>query len=89
MNTAQNHETEVIDLGLMEYQEAWDYQTRLFNETLAIKKENRLREGANPMATKNYLIFCEHPHVFTLGKSGDEKNLLIQKLACMDDRFSF
>lgn len=79
MNTILNHETEVIDLGQIDYQKAWDYQTRLFNEILAIKSENRSRESADQAATKNYFIFCEHPHVFTLGKSGDEKNLLIQK----------
>ena len=79
MNTLINYETEVIDLGLIDYQKAWDYQTRLFNETLAIKTGNRSRENSNSAATKNYFIFCEHPHVFTLGKSGDEKNLLIEK----------
>ena len=79
MNTILNHETEVIDLGLIEYQKALDFQTRLFNEILALKSENRSREISDQTITKNYFIFCEHPHVFTLGKSGDEKNLLIQK----------
>lgn len=79
MNTLINRETEVIDLGLIDYQEAWDYQTRLFNETIKVKTENRSRPESAQQVTRNYLIFCEHPHVFTLGKSGDEKNLLIKK----------
>ena len=74
-----NVETEVIDLGLIKYQKALEYQTRLFSETLAIKTANRSLEGSAQLSTKNYFIFCEHPHVFTLGKSGDEKNLLIKK----------
>ena len=79
MNHIQNHETEVIDLGLIDYQEGLDYQTRLFTETLAVKTANRSLPEAEHAATKNYLIFCEHPHVFTLGKSGDEKNLLVKR----------
>lgn len=79
MNSLPNHSTEVIDLGLIDYQQAWDLQTRLFNEILTVKKENRDRPENRQLATKNFLIFCEHPHVFTLGKSGEEKNLLIKK----------
>lgn len=74
-----NYETEVIDLGLIDYQKAWEYQTRLFHSILAIKTANRSLEASAQLSTKNYFIFCEHPHVFTLGKSGDEKNLLIKK----------
>ncbi len=79
MNTPPNRETTVIDLGLINYQQALDFQTERFNETLAIKNGNRNRPETEQVPTKNYLIFCEHPHVFTLGKSGDEKNLLIKK----------
>lgn len=64
-----NRNTTVIDLGLIDYKEAWDYQTKLFNELLAEKKEAK--------TTNNYLLFCEHPNVYTLGKNGDEKNLLL------------
>ena len=81
MNVLLNKETEVIDLGLIDYQQAWDFQTLLFNEIIAVKKENRERSEHEQRATKNYLVFCEHPHVFTLGKSGVEKNLLIKKEA--------
>ena len=79
MNVVLNNETEVIDLGLMDYQKAWEYQTGLFQSILAIKTANRSLEDSAQASTKNYFIFCEHPHVFTLGKSGDENNLLIKK----------
>ncbi len=78
MNNRINRQTRFIDLGTIDYQQAWDYQTKLFNEILEIKKENRNQPG-NEQPTPNYLLFCEHPHVFTLGKSGDEKNLLIPR----------
>ncbi len=79
MNYNPNTETEIIDLGLIDYQQALDFQTRRFNEIIAVKTENRSLTESEQKITKNYLIFCEHPHVFTLGKSGDEKNLLIKK----------
>ncbi len=79
MNQIINRETKFIDLGLIDYKEAWDYQTNLFNSTLDIKTKNRSLPLNQQRATNNYLIFCEHPHVFTLGKSGDEKNLLVKK----------
>ncbi len=79
MNTVLNRHVSIVDLGLTDYQQAWDYQTGLFNNTLAVKKENRDRPESAQHATKNYFVFCEHPHVFTLGKSGDEKNLLVKK----------
>lgn len=66
-----------MDLGVIDYQEAWDYQTRLFDSTLAVKRKNREQPEQEP--TANYLIFCEHPHVYTLGKSGDEGNLLVSR----------
>lgn len=79
MNTIVNKQTQFIDLGLIEYQEAWDYQTKLFENTIRVKIQNRDHTNDQQSPTNNYLIFCEHPHVFTLGKSGDESNLLIQK----------
>ena len=64
-------ETEFQDWGEIEYKEAWDKQEVLFNAILAQKKEN-------PDAiTSNFVVFCEHPHVYTLGKSGKEQNLLL------------
>ena len=65
------------DLGLVDYKECWVYQEELFSEILTIKSSNRKEEKTNK--TNNYLLFCEHPHVYTLGKSGDEKNLLVNE----------
>jgi lipoyl(octanoyl) transferase len=79
MNAVLNKQVEFIDLGLVDYQKAWDFQTELFNKILAIKAANRERPESEHVPTANYLIFCEHPHVYTLGKSGDEHNLLLKK----------
>lgn len=79
MNPLLNKQIQFIDLGLIDYQQAWDYQTDLFNKTLEVKKQNRDLPIDQQKATPNYLIFCEHPHVYTLGKSGEEKNLLVSE----------
>lgn len=79
MNHVVNRHTEFIDLGLIDYKEGWDRQTELFNTILAVKSENRKLPESDQRVTNNYLLFCEHPHVYTLGKSGDENNLLIKK----------
>ena len=76
MNTVINREITFIDLGLTEYQAAWDFQTSHYEGTIARKIANRDNE---PLATDNFLIFCQHPHVFTLGKSGKEENLVVPK----------
>lgn len=65
------------DLGLIDYKEAWDYQEKLFKETIDIKI--RIRNGETDLKTINHLLFCQHPHVFTLGKSGDQSNLLLDE----------
>ena len=72
-----NKKVKFEDLGLIDYKKCWDYQEELFSEILAIKSLNRKGEKTNN--PNNYLLFCEHPHVYTLGKSGDEKNLLINE----------
>jgi lipoyl(octanoyl) transferase len=79
LNSILNKKTQYIDLGLVDYQQAWDYQTELFNQILEVKSKNRNLPINEQLTTNNYLIFCEHPHVYTLGKSGDEGNLLIKK----------
>jgi lipoyl(octanoyl) transferase len=71
------HKVVFQDLGLIDYKEAWDYQEKRFNEILDVKKNNRKENRQDP--TLSYLLFCEHPHVYTLGKSGDEKNLLVNE----------
>lgn len=81
MNAKPNSATTFTDLGLIDYKEAWDYQASLFNDILAIKSSNRNLPEEEQATTKNFLLFCEHPHVYTLGKSGDEKNLLLDQAA--------
>jgi len=63
-----------IDLGEIDYKEAWNYQEKLFNEIVEDKKQSNNNENSSQ---QNYLLFCEHPHVYTLGKSGEHNNLLI------------
>ncbi|NOX87338.1 MAG: lipoyl(octanoyl) transferase LipB [Chlorobi bacterium] len=65
------------NLGLIDYKEAWDYQETLFNKVVAAKQSNRDHREHKP--TPNYILFCQHPHVYTLGKSGKETNLLISE----------
>lgn len=73
----KNIEVIFNDLGLMDYKECWDYQEQLFNKTIEQKIFNR--NNNTEFSTSNYLLFVEHPHVYTLGKSGDESNLLINE----------
>ena len=72
-----NKKVSFKDLGLIDYKKCWDYQEELFAEILAVKSSNKKKNKT--IETKNYLLFCEHPHVYTLGKSGDEKNLLVNE----------
>ena len=83
----QNKKVIFQDLGLIDFKTAWDHQEKLFNEIIQIKIQNRNDPG-NEIATPNYFLFCEHPHVYTLGKSGDEKNLLISEQALKDKNAS-
>jgi lipoyl(octanoyl) transferase len=62
-----------VDLGSIEYGAAWEYQEERFNRLLDYK-----RDPEGKKKPEQYLLFCEHPHVYTLGKSGDEANLLIR-----------
>ena len=64
-------------LGIIDYKEAWDFQEEIFQNT--ISEKIRIRNGEEDLITKNYLLFCQHPHVFTLGKSGSEDNLLLNE----------
>lgn len=75
------------DLGLMDYQEAWDYQEKLFGESIALKIERR--NGTSDEATQNHLLFCEHPHVYTLGKSGTEDHLLLNETGLEEHEAKF
>jgi lipoyl(octanoyl) transferase len=64
------------DLGSFDYKAAWDYQENLFNQTIEQKLWNR-NHPDTVVSPKNHLLFVEHPHVYTLGKSGDENHLLV------------
>jgi lipoyl(octanoyl) transferase len=66
-----------IDLGISEYKYTWEKQEELLSQIVKIKNTNSSIEEKLATTTPNYLIFVEHPHVFTLGKSGDEHNLLL------------
>lgn len=72
-----NKKVQLQDLGFKEYKETWDYQEDLFKEIVDVKIKNR-REEAN-LETPNHFLFVEHPHVYTLGKSGDMSNLLVDE----------
>jgi len=72
-----NKEIGIQDLGLKDYKETWDYQEQLFQEIIATKIKNR-RENTL-LQTSNHFLFVEHPHVYTLGKSGDLGNLLVDE----------
>jgi lipoyl(octanoyl) transferase len=82
-----NRNIQLIELGLIDFKEAWDYQEKLFAEIIAIKLNNR--NNLEQIPVPNYLIFCEHSPVYTLGKSGSEDHLLINndQLDSMGARF--
>ena len=80
MNVHLNKAVEVIRLGKVNYQRVWDYQEAIFKKTVNLKIENRRVEHPNLQTpTDNYLVTCEHPHVYTLGKSGSLDNLLLDE----------
>ena len=72
-----NKHVELQDLGLKDYKETWDYQEQLFRGIVDTKIKNRHQE--TQLKTGNYFLFVEHPHVYTLGKSGDVSNLLLNE----------
>ena len=72
-----NRDIVLHDLGLLDYQKAVEYQTKIFNKIIDQKLKNR--NSVNKEITQNHLIFVEHPNVYTLGKSGDINNLLLSK----------
>lgn len=79
MNHLINKRVQFRHLGRMDYQDAWDYQEVLFKETVDLKIANIKVEPQAQLPTENYLLFVEHPHVYTLGKSGKESHLLLNE----------
>ena len=75
------------DLDIKDYKETWDYQEELFKEIVDLKIKNR-REDTQ-LTTSNHFLFVEHPHVYTLGKSGDINNLLISETKLKEKKATF
>lgn len=76
MTATQNRILQFQDLGLMEYEAAFAFQETRMQEIIDLKLENRSKTPDLQLETPNYLLFVEHPHVYTIGKSGDEQNML-------------
>ena len=75
------------DLGNKDYKATWDYQEELFKGIVDLKIQNRREE--TDLATPNYFLFVEHPHVYTLGKSGDVSNMLLSEKQLSDKGATF
>jgi lipoyl(octanoyl) transferase len=82
-----NKKVEFIDWGLTDYQEAWDRQELIFNQTIAVKTDNR--NNNTTTETPNHLVFVEHPHVYTLGKSGHPENLLLDEQGLVEKEATY
>lgn len=78
MNYHINKKTSFKNLKVKDYKESWDYQVELFEKILSIKKLNRDLPPEQQQPTDNFLLFVQHPHVYTLGKNGDENHLLVR-----------
>ena len=75
------------DLGLIDYKEVWDYQETLFKQAIDLKIAKR--NGETDEIPENHLLFCQHPHVFTLGKSGNPENLLLNEAELNEQEASY
>lgn len=82
-----NKKVTLQDLGNRDYKETWDYQETLFKEIVDVKIQNRNSNTQHP--TPNFFLFVEHPHVYTLGKSGDLSNLLLSEKQLVDKGATF
>ncbi|PRD46033.1 lipoyl(octanoyl) transferase LipB [Sphingobacterium haloxyli] len=82
-----NKQVQFLDWGLVDYQDAWDRQEEIFTRTVAVKNENRINGTTG--STPNHLIFTEHPHVYTLGKSGHEEYLLLDEAGLKEKNATF
>ncbi len=82
-----NKEIQLIELGQKDYKETWDLQEEKFQGIIDLKIKNRNQDP--PMQTPNYFLYVEHPHVYTLGKSGDIQNLLLNEQQLVDKGASF
>ena len=89
MNQITKKTVEFRDLGSMDYQEAWTYQETLFADIVAQKIQNRNLPEEEQATTPNYLLFVEHPHVYTLGKSGKPEHLLLDDVGLVNHQATY
>jgi len=89
MNNIINKKVRFINLGLIDYQKGWDFQEKLFSEIVEVKIKNRNYLPDEQLTTPNYLLFCQHPHVYTLGKSGSIDNLLLNEEGLVEKEAKF
>ncbi|MBW3469759.1 lipoyl(octanoyl) transferase LipB [Arthrospiribacter ruber] len=89
MNQVINKKVKFLDLGIKDYKETWDFQEEIFAKTVALKIANRNATPEAQQITDNYLIFVEHPHVYTLGKSGAESHLLLDQIGLTEKKATF
>lgn len=87
MNNLINKEVKILKLGHIDYKKAWDKQEKIFKKIIDTKIDNRKKKKFDQ--TENYILTCSHPHVYTLGRSGDEDNLLIDKNFIKKENLSF
>lgn len=87
MDMMKNKQVFFQDWGVVDYQEAWKRQEALLEDTVAQKTANRTNNTSVP--TKNYLVFVEHPHVYTLGKSGKPEHLLLDEEGLKEKEATF
>ncbi|EOZ96793.1 Octanoate-[acyl-carrier-protein]-protein-N-octan oyltransferase [Indibacter alkaliphilus LW1] len=89
MNEFINKKVKFLDLGSKDYKETWDFQEEIFAKTVSLKIANRNAAPEAQQITDNYLIFVEHPHVYTLGKSGEESHLLLDENGLIEKQATF
>ncbi|WP_026775522.1 lipoyl(octanoyl) transferase LipB [Polaribacter sp. Hel_I_88] len=82
-----NRNIQLKDLGLKDYKETWEYQSELLQEIVDVKIDNRRNDKTT--TTQNHFLFVEHPHVYTLGKSGDLSNLLLNEKQLAEKEATF
>lgn len=89
MNFKVNKDTQFLSLGMKDYKETWDFQEDLFLKTVETKISNRKISDEAHQITPNYLIFVEHPHVYTLGKSGAAEHLLLDEAGLKEKQATY
>jgi lipoyl(octanoyl) transferase len=89
MTYKKNKLVQFQDLGLIDFKQAWDIQEKLLEETVGSKIQNKNNNFEDVLLTNNHLIFCEHTPVYTLGKSGKEKNLLLSQEELQKNKINY